>query len=115
MKQEALTSDVGKNWLPFEKKTRGKVWKPKAKKDVDDKNILPNELTDVLDNASEAELMEIAGILQYNVFETSALLYITIYCFYNNTMFFETNALLYITIHCFYNSTMFLKPVHCCI
>ena len=61
MKQEALTSQVGKNWLPFEKKTRGKVWKPKVKKDSEDKNLLPNELTDVLENASEAELMELAG------------------------------------------------------
>ena len=61
MKEEALTSEVGKNWLPFEKKTRGKIWKPKAKKESDDKNILPNELTDVLENASESELMELAG------------------------------------------------------
>ena len=64
MKQEALTSEVGKDWMPFEKKTRGKVWKAKPKKETtDDKNILPNELTDVLENASESELMELAGII----------------------------------------------------
>lgn len=62
MREEALTSEVGKNWIPFEKKTRGKVWKPKSKTEAEDKNILPNELTDVLENASEAELMELAGI-----------------------------------------------------
>ena len=63
MKQEAMTSEVGKDWLPFEKKTRGKVWKAKPKKETaDDKNMLPNELTDVLENASESELMELAGI-----------------------------------------------------
>ncbi|XP_065063826.1 tropomodulin-2-like isoform X2 [Rhopilema esculentum] len=63
MKDEAVKSEVGKNWLPFEKKTLGKVWKPKPKKETDDKNILPNELTDVLENASEAELMELAAVL----------------------------------------------------
>jgi len=63
MKQEALTSEVGKNWLPFDKKTRGKVWKPKAKIENEEKNILPNELTDVLESASEAELMELAAVL----------------------------------------------------
>eukprot|EP00794_Sanderia_malayensis_P019462 gene19462-21385_t len=63
MKQEALNSEVGKDWVQFEKKKRGKVWKPKPKTEPDDQNILPNELTDVLENASESELMELAAVL----------------------------------------------------
>ena len=47
--------------MPFEKKTRGKSWKPKPKKPAEESNVLPNELTDVLENASESELMELAG------------------------------------------------------
>ena len=62
MREEALNSEVGKDWVPFEKKTRGKVYKPKPKKDeTSAKSILPDELTDVLENASEEELMELAG------------------------------------------------------
>lgn len=63
MKTEALNSEVGHDYLPFEKKTRGKSWKPKPKKPAEESNVLPNELTDVLENASESELMELAAVL----------------------------------------------------
>ena len=60
LKEEALTSEIGEDYMPFEKKTRGKVWKPKPKKQSA-VPLLPDDLSDVLDTASEDDLLELAG------------------------------------------------------
>ena len=60
MKEEAILSEIGEDWIPFEKKTRGKKWKPKEKP-KSATPLLPDDLSDVLDMATEEELLDLAG------------------------------------------------------
>jgi len=53
---------VDPNYVPFEKKTRGKVFKQREKAKLA-APLLPDDLSDVLDAASEDDLLEIAGEL----------------------------------------------------
>ena len=62
METEALESKVGENYLPFKKETRGKVWKPKPKRQTP-ATILPDDLSEALDGASVDEIAELAGLL----------------------------------------------------
>lgn len=75
MKQEALESEVGNDWVPYEKKTRGKVWKSKERK-RDAAPMLPDELSDVLDDASEEDLLELAGWFQFFVLLFAAVCFV---------------------------------------
>ena len=61
MEKEALESKVGDNYLPFKKETRGKVWKPKPKRQTP-ATILPDDLSEALDGASVDEIAELAGV-----------------------------------------------------
>ena len=60
LREEAKNVDYGECYVPFEKKIRGKVWKNKEKK-KSNAPLLPDDLSEVLDTASEEELMELAG------------------------------------------------------
>ena len=60
LKEEALNAEEIEDFVPYEKKTRGKVWKPKEKKKTTTP-LLPDDLSDVLDTASEDDLIELAG------------------------------------------------------
>ena len=60
LKEEALNAEEIEDFVPYEKKTRGKVWKPKEKKKTATP-LLPDDLSDVLDTASEDDLVELAG------------------------------------------------------
>ena len=61
MQKAALGSKVGENYLPFKKEKRGKVWKPKQRRQTP-ATILPDDLSDALDGASVDEIAELAGI-----------------------------------------------------
>lgn len=65
METEALQSKVGENYLPFKKETRGKVWKPKPRRQTP-ATILPDDLSEALDGASVDEIAELAGV--YHLF-----------------------------------------------
>ena len=62
LKEEATQQPdiVDPNFVPFEKKTRGKVFKQREKP-KSAAPLLPDDLSDVLDAASEDDLLEIAG------------------------------------------------------
>ncbi|XP_028399474.1 tropomodulin-3-like [Dendronephthya gigantea] len=62
MEKEALESKVGENYLPFKKETRGKVWKPKPRRQAP-ATILPDDLSEALDGASVDEIAELAAVL----------------------------------------------------
>ncbi|XP_065660559.1 tropomodulin-1 isoform X2 [Hydra vulgaris] len=62
LKEEALASENIEDFVPFEKKTRGRVWKAKEKK-KSPILLLPDDLSDVLDMASEDDLIELAAVL----------------------------------------------------
>jgi len=63
LKEEAKNVDYrGEGYVPFEKKIRGKVWKNKDRKKTN-APLLPDDLSEVLDTASEEELMELAAVL----------------------------------------------------
>ena len=47
-------------FVPFEKKTRGRVFKAKERSKTSTP-LLPDDLSDVLDAASEEDLLELAG------------------------------------------------------
>lgn len=55
------------HYVPFEKKTRGKVFKPKQNKKSTGP-LLPDDLSDVLDGASEDELLELAGLCIFYIY-----------------------------------------------
>lgn len=62
METEALESKVGENYLPFKNEKRGKVWKPKPRRQAQP-TILPDDLSEALDGASVDELAELAAVL----------------------------------------------------
>lgn len=49
------------SYVPFEKKVRGRVFKSKERQKAS-VPLLPDDLSDVLDGASEDELLELAGL-----------------------------------------------------
>ena len=62
LQKQAEESEIGKDYVPYKKETRGKVWKPREKTRREQPSMLPDDLSDVLENASEEELLELAGI-----------------------------------------------------
>ena len=62
LKEEAITQPEinDPHFVPFEKKTRGRVFKAKEKP-KSSQPLLPDDLSDVLDAASEDDLLELAG------------------------------------------------------
>lgn len=63
LQKQAEESDIGKDYVPYKKETRGRVWKPKERPKRDQAPMLPDDLSDVLENASEEELLELAACL----------------------------------------------------
>ena len=72
LKEEAVSQpDINDpHFVPFEKKTRGRVFKPKEKP-KSTQPLLPDDLSDVLDAASEDDLLELAG----NVFQLTSMIF----------------------------------------
>lgn len=64
LKEEAESQNdvVDPHYIPFEKKTRGKIFKAKEKS-KQSAPLLPDDLSDVLDAASEDDLLELAAVL----------------------------------------------------
>ena len=63
------------HYVPFEKKTRGKVFK-KKEKPKSTTPLLPDDLSDVLDAASEDDLLELAGkCLFFSIICSNVLLF----------------------------------------
>lgn len=49
--------------MPYKKETRGKVWRPKEQPGrKEPEPLLPDDLSEVLDNATDEEMLELAGI-----------------------------------------------------
>lgn len=62
MEEQAKNEKERDDYVPYKKETRGKVWRPKekaAKKEPEP--MLPDDLSEVLDNATEEEMLELAG------------------------------------------------------
>ena len=54
--------------MPYKKETRGKVWRPKEQPGKKEPGpLLPDDLSEVLDNATDEEMMELAGKYCTNV------------------------------------------------
>lgn len=64
LEEQAKNEKERDDYVPYKKETRGKVWRPKeksAKKEPEP--MLPDDLSEVLDNATEEEMLELAAIL----------------------------------------------------
>ena len=62
LEEQAKNEKERDDYVPYKKETRGKVWRPKeksAKKEPEP--MLPDDLSEVLDNATEEEMLELAG------------------------------------------------------
>jgi len=62
LKEEAINAEEIEDFVPFEKKTRGRIYKNKEKKKTATP-LLPDDLSEVLDTASEDDLLELAAVL----------------------------------------------------
>ncbi|XP_031564455.1 tropomodulin-1-like [Actinia tenebrosa] len=67
-KNEAEREDL----MPYKKETRGKVFVPKDTQKHEEEQALPDDLSDVLENATEEELLELAGVLGIHQMLTQA-------------------------------------------
>lgn len=64
LEEQAKNAKEPDNYVPYKKETRGKVWRPKehpGRKDAEP--MLPDDLSEVLDNATDEEMLELAAIL----------------------------------------------------
>lgn len=62
LEEQAKNAKEPDNYVPYKKETRGKVWRPKehpGRKDAEP--MLPDDLSEVLDNATDEEMLELAG------------------------------------------------------
>jgi len=71
LKEEAANTEHTEELVPFEKKIRGKVWKGRERK-KSDTPLLPDDLSEVLEGASEEELLEVAALLGIHGMLTTA-------------------------------------------
>ncbi|XP_065321641.1 uncharacterized protein LOC135929078 isoform X2 [Gordionus sp. m RMFG-2023] len=67
LERQSITEDDWDEPVPFSKEVRGKIWHPKERHPRDEYRIsidLPDEYEHALEDASEADLVDIAGILE---------------------------------------------------
>lgn len=63
LEEQAKNEKERKDYVPYKKETRGKVWRPKEQPGrKEPEPMLPDDLSEVLDNATEEEMMELAGM-----------------------------------------------------
>ena len=66
MEEQAKNVEEREDYVPYKKETRGKVWQPKEKPGKKEAQpLLPDDLSEVLDNATEEEMLELAGTEQF--------------------------------------------------
>lgn len=64
LEEQAKNVEEREDYVPYKKETRGKVWQPKEKPGKKEAQpLLPDDLSEVLDNATEEEMLELAAIL----------------------------------------------------
>lgn len=64
LEEQAKNEKEREDYVPYKKEKRGKVWRPKDQPSrKDPEPMLPDDLSEVLDNATEEEMMELAAIL----------------------------------------------------
>lgn len=64
LEEQAKSLKERSDYVPYKKETRGKVWRPKEQPGKKDQTpLLPDDLSEVLDNATDEEMMELAAIL----------------------------------------------------
>lgn len=64
LEEQAKNLKERSDYVPYKKETRGKVWRPKEQPGKKDPTpLLPDDLSEVLDNATDEEMMELAAIL----------------------------------------------------
>lgn len=62
LEEQAKNEKERTDYVPYKKETRGKVWRPKEQPGRKEPTpLLPDDLSEVLDNATEEEMMELAG------------------------------------------------------
>ena len=69
LEEQAKNDKERSDNVPYKKETRGKVWRPKEQPGrKEPAPLLPDDLSEVLDNATEEEMMELAGkLMQFNL------------------------------------------------
>lgn len=64
LEEQAKSEKERSDYVPYKKETRGKVWRPKEQPGrKEPAPLLPDDLSEVLDNATDEEMMELAAIL----------------------------------------------------
>lgn len=62
LEEQAKNEKERSDYVPYKKETRGKVWRPKEQPGRKEAApLLPDDLSEVLDNATDEEMMELAG------------------------------------------------------
>ena len=62
LEEQAKSMKERTDYVPYKKETRGKVWRPKEQPGrKEPAPLLPDDLSEVLDNATDEEMMELAG------------------------------------------------------
>jgi len=62
LEEQAKNEKERSDYVPYKKETRGKVWRPKEQPGrKEPAPLLPDDLSEVLDNATDEEMMELAG------------------------------------------------------
>ena len=65
LEEQAKNEKECEDHVPYKKETRGKVWRPKEQPGrKEPEAMLPDDLSEVLDNATEEEMMELAGMYE---------------------------------------------------
>ena len=64
LEEQAKNDKEREDYVPYKKEKRGKVWRPKDQPGrKEPEPMLPDDLSEVLDNATDEEMMELAGNL----------------------------------------------------
>ena len=67
LEEQAKNEKEREDYVPYKKEKRGKVWRPKDQPSrKDPEPMLPDDLSEVLDNATEEEMMELAGSIPFS-------------------------------------------------
>ena len=67
LEEQAKNDKEREDYVPYKKEKRGKVWRPKDQPSrKDPEPMLPDDLSEVLDNATEEEMMELAGSVPFS-------------------------------------------------
>ena len=62
LEEQAKNAEERTDYVPYKKETRGKVWRPKDQPHRrEPEPLLPDDLSEVLDNATDEEMLELAG------------------------------------------------------